>query len=345
MAPFKSPVSYTVACRASFSCVFGIAFRPVEAFPLVSVVMPYFDHEKYLLAAADSVADLDYPNLELIVIDDCSPKNHAEKILSGCSVANLRVIRREKNGGHIAAKNTGVNAAKGQYIMPLDSDDMVKPSYLKETIPLFKDESIGVVLTDVELIGDQDSVYTPALTKREFVNLMTPSNTFVARRRLFTELGPYDETLQYGDETDFLLRAIENGWKIGHVRSPLYLYRKHEKGLSLSVSYVKLLSDMIDRHPQTFSEHLKDALLYREQRYWGEVESVEQSRDGSDLASYSVTARQYQHLHNEFHKLLRQYEELQVELNVLQNKLECVMNGKLFRFREKVYRLFGSIKP
>lgn len=316
----------------------------MDVFPLVSVVMTYFDHEKYLLDAVGSVAALDYPNVELIVVDDCSPKCHAEKILSGCSIANMQIIRREKNGGHIAAKNTGVNAAKGQFIMPLDSDDMVKSSYLKETIPLFKDESIGAVLTDVEFIGDQDSVYTPAMTKREFVNLMTPSNTFVAKRELFSELGPYDETLKYGDETDFLLRVVEKGWKIGHVPSPLYLYRKHGNGLSHSVSYVKLLSDLIDRHPETFREHLKDALVYREQRYWGEVESAQESKDGSATGGSPVTARQYQHLHNEFHKLLRQYEQLQVELDATQNRLQCVMNGKLFRFRDKVYKLLGSIK-
>lgn len=306
--------------------------------------MTYFDHEKYLVEAAESVAKVDYPNVELIVVDDCSPATHAEQVLAGCSVKNIQFIRHEQNRGHIASKNTGIKSAKGELILPLDSDDLIMPKYLEETVPLFKNREIGVVLTDVELIGDQKSVYTPALTKEDFVNLMTPSNTFVVRRELFTNLGLYDETLRYGDETDFLLRVLESGWKIGHVSFPLYLYRKHENGLSLSVSYVKLLSDMIDRHPQTFVDNMKEALLYRERRYWGEIENAKLSGGTSVSGTEQVTVRQYQHLHTEFHKLLRHYEDLQSEFQRLQTQCHELSSGKLFRFREMLTKLISGIK-
>lgn len=308
-------------------------------FPLVSVIMTYYDHEDYLADSVRSVANLDYPNVELIVIDDCSPNRKADEILASFSLANSRVIRLEKNRGHVASKNVGIDNSAGELILPLDSDDLILPNYLRETVPLCLESGVGVVLTDVKLFGDQSSVYTPAQTKEQFVCLKTPSNTFLARRELFEELGPYDETLQYGDETDFLLRVLENNWKIRHVPLPLYEYRKHENGLSLSVSYVKLLSDLIDRHPQVFQENLKVALLYREQRYWGEIESAKEFDKDCVGGGAEVTARQYQHLHSEFHKLLRHYEELQVESQSLQQQIQALMSGKMYRFRDRVYRM------
>lgn len=307
--------------------------------------MPYFDHVDYLLEAALSVAKLDYPQLELLVVDDCAPVKRARDVLSNCNIENLRFVEHEKNLGHVAAKNTGIRNSHGEFILPLDSDDLLCENYLQETIAPFKDEKVGIVITDVSMFGEMSYKYTPAMTKQDLVNQRTPSNTFVARRSLFSRVGYYDETLSFGDETDFLLRVLEDGWKIEHVAQPLYLYRKHENGLSRQVSYIKMLEDLIDRHPETFKEFVKEALLYREKRYWSQSDADSSLTAEAQSPCHSdVGWRQYAYLHTEFHKLLKHYEDSQAEVARLSKELEGLANNRYFRLRGAITKGLSAFK-
>lgn len=312
--------------------------------PLVSVIMPYYDHVHFLVEAVNSVVGLDHPEVELIVVDDCSPGKTAAEILENHSFKRIKIVRHDVNKGHVASKNTGIENANGQFILPLDSDDLIDSTFLKETLPLIypaEKSNVGVVFSDVHVFGDQDYVYTPAMTKLDFVKLNTPSNTFLVRKSVYDQIGLYDATMKFGDESDFLLRVLENDWQIAHVRKPLYEYRRHGAGLSYGVKYPKLLADMIDRHPETFRELLKDALLHREERYWDEQGTAAEGETGS--ADNAVIQRQYQHLHKEFHKLLAEYNKLKEEYGSLQKSFDELSNGRYYRIRNKINSIFKSL--
>lgn len=99
----------------------------------VSVVIPLYNAEKFIRQCVDSVLAQTLPNIEVIIVDDCSPDNSAalcEELYGNDD--RVRIIHHEKNSGPGAARNTGTLQAEGRYVCYVDSDDQIMPSYLGE---------------------------------------------------------------------------------------------------------------------------------------------------------------------------------------------------------------------
>ncbi len=112
-----------------------------------SIIMPAYNAEKYIERSINSVLDQSFENYELIVVDDCSKDRTFEKIKQyGGKVVALQNSENKRAGG---ARNTGLNAAKGEYIIFLDSDDML---YEKDTLKKI-DEVIGNTNVDLIYLG------------------------------------------------------------------------------------------------------------------------------------------------------------------------------------------------
>jgi glycosyltransferase involved in cell wall biosynthesis len=118
--------------------------------PKVSVILPTYDRPGHLRDAVESVDTQTHGSVELIVVDDHSPTPAAET-LSDVSLedATLRIIRHETNRGANEARNTGIEAATGEYVAFLDDDDEWAPSKLARQVSAFDagDDRIGVVYT------------------------------------------------------------------------------------------------------------------------------------------------------------------------------------------------------
>lgn len=93
--------------------------------PLVSVIVPVYNVELYIDACLDSIKQQTYKNLEIVVVEDCSTDNSKQLLLSHLEDKRIKLIQHEKNSGLSAARNTGIAAATGEYIMFVDSDDIV----------------------------------------------------------------------------------------------------------------------------------------------------------------------------------------------------------------------------
>ena len=99
--------------------------------PLISVIVPVYDVEKYLSKCLDSLLAQTWRNLEIIVVDDGSPDGSWD-IMQDYAARDSRVrIFRKKNGGVSAARNFGMDAAEGEYLGFVDPDDWVSPHYLE----------------------------------------------------------------------------------------------------------------------------------------------------------------------------------------------------------------------
>lgn len=122
--------------------------QPVRNSPTVSVVIPCYNYGKYLPQCVRSVTT-DQPGiaLEVIIVDDASTDDSAE-IADGLQAADprIRVIRHEKNKGHIDTYNDGLWAANGEYILLLSADDLATPGALTRAAALLQaEESVGMV--------------------------------------------------------------------------------------------------------------------------------------------------------------------------------------------------------
>lgn len=118
--------------------------------PKVSVVLPTYDRPHRLREAVSSVGAQTYGNVELVVVDDHSPTPAADT-LSTESVdgVTVRIIRHEENKGANEARNTGIDAAEGEFIAFLDDDDEWAPEKLAKQVTAFEegDEAVGLVYT------------------------------------------------------------------------------------------------------------------------------------------------------------------------------------------------------
>lgn len=99
--------------------------------PLVSIIVPIYNVETYLDACLNSIKQQTYQNLEIIAVEDCSTDNSYKLLERHFNDARIKLIQHEKNSGLSAARNSGIKAASGEYMMFVDSDDIID-SYLIE---------------------------------------------------------------------------------------------------------------------------------------------------------------------------------------------------------------------
>lgn len=114
--------------------------------PLISIIIPYYNGENYIEKCLDSVRLQEYPETEVLIIDDGSGEsavNATEKYLRKYHL-NVQIIRQE-NQGQGAARNTGIGKACGKYICFLDQDDTLEPGILKKMVLLAEEERADIV--------------------------------------------------------------------------------------------------------------------------------------------------------------------------------------------------------
>ena len=148
---------------------------------LLSVVIPFYHVEKYIaqcLMLAGRLSDC-----ELLLVDDCGSDASAQIAADFCRThEHARVIRRERNGGLSAARNTGLEQAKGEYIYFLDSDDLPEPEALIDLVRQAKAQQLDVAKARFVFFDDETGEQTPgpAIPKTD---VMTGGELFASQCR------------------------------------------------------------------------------------------------------------------------------------------------------------------
>lgn len=218
----------------------------------VSVVIPCYRHERYVAECLESVFGQSYPEIELIVIDDCSPDRTYEIVsaLCGCAryqerFAKLTCLRNETNEGAHATFNKGVSLAGGEYIALLNSDDQYHPERIASLMEVIQEKGGELAFSNFVFVDDDnrevslDPLYCdlqasialalshyPALG---FVLLQKQialsTGNFLFSRQLFDRVGGF-HNLKYCHDLDFILQALRYCEPL-FLNRPLYRYRLH----------------------------------------------------------------------------------------------------------------------
>ena len=258
--------------------------------PLISIVIPFFDHVAYLPEAVASALGQTYENIEVIVVDDASAVADARELLSDSLAEKLTVIRRDVNGGSAAAKNSGITASRGQFIVPLDSDDKLDCRYVETVLNAYLEANSGDskfsgVFTTTQLFGLHNFVHVPECSMLDIMAGNPAPTTFFYSRTMFDHLGGYDPAV-YHDDDEFWLRALSQGYCFMRVEQPLYHYRKHERGKS-TTNRSAALSSFARAHPSLYHRHLPAILERVEKKYFKSVDEYQILHDAfKELSSY-----------------------------------------------------------
>lgn len=233
--------------------------------PLVSVIMPVYNGADYIGRAIESVLAQDYPNFEIVIVDDGSTDN-TRQVIQGYHDERIRYFRQE-NSGVSSARNFGIRNAAGPYIMPLDADDMMAPAFITKHLREFeKHPDADLVYSDVLLIDEGGNpirvIKEPEYRDRTHLirDLFRAGHPIVPfrlgiRRSVFDTIGFYDETLLVGEDYDMMRRFVKAGLKARHLGEALHLRRMQPNSLTrnYSAQKAKCHFDVVKRFTDTFT--------------------------------------------------------------------------------------------
>ena len=127
--------------------------------PLVSVITPLYNAEKYIERCILSVLNQTFIDWEMLIVNDCSTDNSLDVVkLYSQADSRIKLINMPKNSGVAAARNAGINAAKGRFIAFLDSDDIWLPSKLSNQVRFMLDNGYYFTYTSYQVMDDEDRI-------------------------------------------------------------------------------------------------------------------------------------------------------------------------------------------
>ena len=225
----------------------------------VSVIVTCFNKAPYLKDCLNSVLNSTYKNLEIVCFNDDSTDDSL-KILKDYEnkYEQVKVIDSKTNRGVIYARNYSIDVSSGEYILPLDADDMIAPTYIEKAVKVLEEnDSIGVVYS--KALNFNCKRYTPfKLDPFNKVRMLFKNVVFhcaLFRKSDFIKVGKYNENMYIGDEDyDLWLSFIEHGFDFYRIDEGLFIYRT-ENNTRTSISrkntnFVK--KQLVLNHPDLF---------------------------------------------------------------------------------------------
>lgn len=217
--------------------------------PLVSVIIPAYNAERYVAEAIDSVLAQTYPSREIIVVDDGSTDRTAE-IVTGYGEA-VRLVR-QRNKGPAAARNTGIREARGEFIAFLDADDVWTRANLELQLTFlgahpdhvlsygwvrfFSGSVAGDLLETAPCRDERPSGHVWADLIRDTI---WATGAAVLRASALSQVGLFDESLPIGEDYDLWLRLAAHG-KCGYVPYMVAAIRLHDRSTTKTSPFVRV---------------------------------------------------------------------------------------------------------
>ena len=135
---------------------------------LVSIIMPSYNSEKFIAKAIESVLSQTYSNWELIIIDDCSDDSSINIIQSKAQKEQrIKIIKQKSNAGAAVARNSGIKAAKGEYIAFLDSDDLWVEDKLEKQVKYMQINKCAFSCSNYYKIGEDGKLIGHSAIKKK----------------------------------------------------------------------------------------------------------------------------------------------------------------------------------
>ena len=206
--------------------------------PKVSVIIPCFNQGQYIDEAVESVLSQTLQDFEIIIVNDGSTDKFTINKLKSYNKPKCKVIHTN-NQGLSSARNNGIIAASGEYILPLDADDKISLKYLEEAVNILDRESeIGIVYCEVEFFGDKTGRWNlPDFSVERILvmNMIICSALF--RKSDYMKTKGYNPNMLYGwEDWDFWLSLIEKGIKVYKLSDVHFFYRiKNENSMKINL--------------------------------------------------------------------------------------------------------------
>jgi FkbM family methyltransferase len=233
-----------------------------EPVPLVTVVVPCYKQAEYLREAVASVVAQTFSDWELIIVNDGSPDDTSavtRQLIKEYAGRRIRLLE-QRNGGLAHARNAGIRAGAGAYVLPLDADDKIKPELLARLVPILDNQpKVGFAYTDIQHFGEINTQFP--LPDFDRATLITKDNIAcvcaLVRRSAWEQAGGYNEAMREGyEDWDFWIGCVEHGWDGCCLHEPLFQYRKSGRTMlsNANEKRERLVAQIIQNHPKLYDD-------------------------------------------------------------------------------------------
>ena len=238
---------------------------------LVSIVMPFFNHSDYIESAILSVLNQSYKNVEIIVINDGSSKEHELKVENILKNYPSVIKYNQENQGPCVAKNFGIDKSSGEIIGFLDSDNEFLPGYIEGAVTAIQNEEVDWFFGDALYFGDKTGIRAQKLKAPEEIFINSPiDNCFFIKKTVIKEVGGFDIYLsKLGlEDWELTVRLITKEIKYKYLEKPLFKYRvisssrsaneaTENKDLIIKYVFEKHHNYLFDNYSRLFFDNIK----------------------------------------------------------------------------------------
>ncbi|GEM_PF-4525102 len=260
-------------------CFFKHAFNRRFDYPRISVIMPAYNAEKTVYRAIESVISQDYPDFELIVVDDASNDNTWKKITRAANkYERLKVFRNSRRMGPSGTRNRAVREASGDYIVFLDADDVMLPGSLKL-------RALGILYSEADFLYTQYLVadYSAKklfikstfvsdnfdyLVKAQIGGNVFPIGAVILEKDLIEKAGLFNESITYGEDYELWTRILlKLRPKVKFLPFPSYIYSVFDRRVltskpNLDPALLEVLKLLDEEGFLNSVEFVKKAILF-----------------------------------------------------------------------------------
>ncbi len=221
--------------------------------PLISIIIPVFNAEKYLADSIESALKQSYENIEIIIVDDGST-DKSWYIIESYRKEFPKIIKtfKQKNKGASAARNKAFELSTGHYIQYLDADDLLADNKLEEQLKIFERKGNDIITSCTWIKFKEEPNYEIIKRQKIDKDYKNPmewlvdswngqgsghGSIWLTPRKTIETTGNWDETLGKNDDGDFFCRVLLNVKEIIYCASTILYYRDTMDSLSKSFSY------------------------------------------------------------------------------------------------------------
>ncbi|HRZ96311.1 MAG TPA: glycosyltransferase family A protein [Paludibacter sp.] len=240
---------------------------------LVSVIIPVYNMENFIDATLNSVLASSYRPLEVVVVDDGSTDNTGAIVTEfAAKNPNIHYFRQE-NKGVAAARNYAVSLTKGEYILPVDADNMISKEFISKALAiLLAKPEVKVVVPKAEFFGDKSGEWKLPLFSLKLLARKNMIDTCAMYRKTdWVRIGGYCEEIIAREDWEFWISMLKEGGEVEYIDEVglFYRVRKDSKRIQdrkLKKHYIDVLNQ---RHASFFEKQLGGKLHYS--RTWSEI--------------------------------------------------------------------------
>lgn len=234
---------------------------------LVSIIIPCYNKASFLGETLDSVAAQSYPNLEIVVVDDESPDNTREVVeMYKGRMTNL-VYMHQTNQGPSAARNNGIRNSKGEYVMALDADDKLAPTYVEKCVEyLERHPECKLVYSKADMFGTQYGPWN--LPEYSFEKLLWDNMInycALYRRKDFPSCGYNTNMVKGLEDWDFWITFLHPEDKVHRIDEVLFFWRTQPVSRTFDAEQHEreLMRQIYHNHKEVYEPYMEDIIFYK----------------------------------------------------------------------------------